>query len=201
MEKRDWRSRMKRRHDASDPARNRAESFAIAYQMERWLETSGNQWCCEEKIPCAAVFAPRRDEPDIRPVWHTLKSHGFRICLPACATDGNGNPALLFHQFSGDEDELAESSYGLMEPHPEALPVLFSDIRLVMVPGMAFSTDTGVRLGRGKGYYDRFLAQVPGALRMAPVFGWQIAEDLPFEAQDQRMDLLVTAEKIISCKR
>jgi len=60
-----------------------------------------------------------------------------------------------------DNESLVVSNYGIPEPaYDEALVNQSPD--LVIVPGLAFATDTNYRVGFGGGYYDRFLAKYSG---------------------------------------
>lgn len=69
---------------------------------------------------------------------------------------------------------------------------------LVLIPGLAFDR-SGNRLGRGKGYYDRFLAQ-PGmenAIKVGICWDLQIIQDVPVSAHDVTMDWVVTEAGIV----
>ena len=68
---------------------------------------------------------------------------------------------------------------------------------LILVPGLAFDK-SGARLGRGRGFYDRFLAGITG-FRVGVCFDWQLVESVPVEAHDIRMDAVVTPSQIIVC--
>ena len=67
---------------------------------------------------------------------------------------------------------------------------------LVLVPGLAFDT-AGGRLGRGKGFYDRWLAANPTVPSVGICFKCQIVESLPFEAHDARMKAIVSEEGVL----
>ncbi len=72
---------------------------------------------------------------------------------------------------------------------------------LVLIPGLAFDR-SGNRLGRGKGYYDRFLAQ-PGmenAIKVGICWDLQVIQDVPVSAHDVTMDWVVTEEGIFEIK-
>lgn len=79
-------------------------------------------------------------------------------------------------------------------------PVSLGQIDLIVVPGIAFDR-RGYRLGRGKGFYDRFLAQKDlRALRVALCFQEQVLpQDLPVEPHDVPMNMIVTDESVIRC--
>ena len=65
-------------------------------------------------------------------------------------------------------------------------------IDLVVVPGVAF-TKSGSRLGRGKGFYDRFLKELPRRIkRVGLAYDIQITEDLPVAPHDSPIDIIIT---------
>lgn len=71
---------------------------------------------------------------------------------------------------------------------------------LMLLPGVAFGTD-GYRIGYGKGFYDRYLADKGQITRMALAFAGQITEPFCHEAYDMKMDKIVTEELIYSFLR
>lgn len=80
----------------------------------------------------------------------------------------------------------------------EAFPL--EEIDLIIVPGLAFS-ESGHRLGRGKGYYDRFLSQRGLDASLAAIaFCEQLCNDLPVESHDIGMQMIVTDQGILRIK-
>lgn len=74
---------------------------------------------------------------------------------------------------------------------------MMSDMRgLVLVPGAVFDRHRG-RMGYGKGFYDRFLAEYIGLNSAALAFACQIAKRVPVEEYDIRPDLIITEDEII----
>jgi 5-formyltetrahydrofolate cyclo-ligase len=73
-------------------------------------------------------------------------------------------------------------------------------IDLVVIPGMAFDR-RGFRVGRGRGFYDRFLAQQDfQGVRCALCFSEQLLnEPVPIEEHDVPMDLIVTDREVLHC--
>lgn len=84
-------------------------------------------------------------------------------------------------------EALVPGPFGVPEPAGPAT----ADVEVVLLPGLAF-TRHGTRLGYGGGFYDRFLVDRPGALRVAPAFSLQVLPDVPTEHHDQPFDVLVT---------
>ena len=81
---------------------------------------------------------------------------------------------------------LERGPLGLLEPPPPYLgPDALARARLVLVPALAVDRQ-GNRLGRGRGYYDRALAELPAAVRvLAVVFDDELLDDVPTEAHDR----------------
>ena len=92
-------------------------------------------------------------------------------------------------------EQLAPGRWGIWEPTDEA-PLLsdYSRLDLVVVPGVAFSSD-GKRLGRGKSFYDRFLPLVPRAAFVGVCYPCQVVEQIPADPWDIGMDIVCCGEK------
>ena len=90
---------------------------------------------------------------------------------------------------------LAPGRWGIWEPTDEA-PLLsdYSRLDLVVVPGVAFSSD-GKRLGRGKSFYDRFLPLVPRAAFVGVCYPCQVVEQIPADPWDIGMDIVCCGKK------
>ena len=87
--------------------------------------------------------------------------------------------------------DIREARMGIREP-VKGTPVPMSDIDLVILPGLAFDP-FGNRLGRGKGFYDRFLAHKDyGAVSCALAMEEQFVESVPTGPHDMPIDILVT---------
>lgn len=84
-----------------------------------------------------------------------------------------------------DEDtSFVEGDFHIMEPQNHPYRGSFD---LIVVPGMAFDA-AGHRLGRGKGYYDRFLCNYPKVKKIGLCFDFQKVDAVPVEATDICMD-------------
>ena len=83
----------------------------------------------------------------------------------------------------------------------DAQPLLIAEqIGVILVPALAFSHE-GKRLGRGKGFYDQYLKQVPDALRLGVAFQEQLSEEITEEAWDERVDAILTDHEWIETPR
>ena len=113
------------------------------------------------------------------------------------AVAGDSILELQAYQIPG-LDALKPGSMVIMEPDPLlCAPVDPAMIDLIVVPGVAFDA-VGGRIGYGKGCYDRFLPQL---LDDVPVIGlaydFQVLPRVPQNADDIRMDLIVTEKGIL----
>lgn len=91
-------------------------------------------------------------------------------------------------------DSLVKSPLGIWEPELEDKNIIqVSDLELVFVPGIAFNK-WGNRLGRGLGFYDRFLSRLPSkTVKVGLAFDFQIVDQLPVvEGQDVSLDLVIS---------
>lgn len=87
--------------------------------------------------------------------------------------------------------------YGNLEPRPELPAVDPHEFDLIVVPGVVFGRE-GERIGRGGGFYDRYLMRASGALRVAFGFDFQLlSESVPQADWDARMDLVVTDREAV----
>ena len=109
----------------------------------------------------------------------TAKRLGKIVLVPVCEKDRmNLRPAIL-----DDHAALQRGPYGVREP-AEKKYVCLKALDLVIVPGLAFDKK-GKRLGRGKGYYDRFLRRIPPETpSIGLAFNFQILPLIPTKAHD-----------------
>jgi 5-formyltetrahydrofolate cyclo-ligase len=92
--------------------------------------------------------------------------------------------------------QLAPGTFGVPEP-VEPIQVDPKELELVLVPAVAFDR-VGRRLGYGAGFFDRLLKKTQ-ALRVGLAYDFQILEDLPEEANDCRVEEIITEKEIIIC--
>lgn len=95
---------------------------------------------------------------------------------------------LELRLFSGKENLCPGEGYAIPEPKGECFTV-YEKIDLVIVPGMAFDK-WGNRLGRGKGYYDRFLKNCT-AYKIGICFPFQFRDIVPVDPLDVPMDEII----------
>jgi 5-formyltetrahydrofolate cyclo-ligase len=128
------------------------------------------------------LFVPTPDEPDISP----LMKDGKQVSLPAFDEKLGRYEARAIRS----ERDLVPGRFGIPEPAATCALTNLSALDLVLAPGVAFALD-GSRLGRGKGFYDRLLAQVQ-AIKIGVCFDWQVLAALPCDTHDVAMNHIVT---------
>lgn len=142
-----------------------------------------------------AIFGGLRNEPDlITGLLPWLMDRGWRVVLFAVQ-----GVELLPFQVTGSHD-LKRGMLGIWEPVAEPLwAVPPAELTLILVPGLAFSREDGARLGRGGGFYDRFLARPEvQARRVGICFEAQVFPSIPCEGHDARVDELMSENRAIS---
>jgi len=150
----------------------------------------------KEKLFKSAVFKKAKvvmfyisfnGEVNTREMIRQANNLGKIVTVPVCAEAEIIRPGRL-----SNNDALAAGPYGIREP----LIKRFIDSRnlsLVIVPGVAFDKK-GNRLGRGKGYYDRFLAKLPKkAQTIGLAFDFQILPCLPIAKTDVSVKRVIFA--------
>lgn len=106
--------------------------------------------------------------------WHLKK----KIILPTVVGDD------IIPVEYGKDTAFAVGDFNILEPQNEPYTGGFD---LIIVPGVAFD-HKGNRLGRGRGYYDRFLCQHLDVKRIGICFDFQLVDEVPAEPFDIRMD-------------
>ena len=149
-------------------------SAAIAAKVEELLSACGAR--------VVALFSPLPDEPQLWPLLERL-AVGVKVVLPRVEGD-----VMNFYEY--DPAAMAVGSFCINEPQG-VVPVEPCVIDAMVVPGVVFS-ESGARMGRGKGYYDKYMSQ-PGfvARKIGVCYKVQMMSELPAEEHDVPMDIVV----------
>ena len=163
----------------------RAAKEQHAQQMAQWSEETVErlkQRLGESRVVMA--YWPLPDEVDIRPLIDWLVAEGKTVLLPKVVDD----ETMELRRYTSSAD-LAEGAFHILEPVGEAFTD-YETIDVALVPGMAFDA-AGHRLGRGKGYYDRFLSPLSSLLsplKIGVCFPFQRVPLVPTSPHDISMD-------------
>lgn len=132
---------------------------------------------------CVMLFWPLPDEVDTRPFIRQLHAAQVEVVLPVVVGDD-----IELRRYEGD-DSLRPGAFGILEPQGKPFCDL-GRIERIYVPGMAFTPD-GRRIGRGRGYYDRFLQRLEAEGYCPELVGVcapdRLLPDLPTEPHDRRV--------------
>jgi 5-formyltetrahydrofolate cyclo-ligase len=94
-------------------------------------------------------------------------------------------------------DDLCEGAYHILEPKPDCIREVSSDVLdVVIVPGVVFDR-SGNRIGHGLGYYDRLFASISDVKKIGLAFDFQVVDVIPAEPHDVQMDYIVTESEVI----
>lgn len=129
-----------------------------------------------------ALYASLSDEVQSFELIELL-SQTKRVVLPRVAGDD-----MDFYPYT--PSSLKVGAFGIEEPQGSE-PISPDEIDVIVVPGVAFTTD-GKRCGRGKGYYDKYLSRSGfRAIKIGVCYAEQLAEDIPNEPHDIVMDYMI----------
>lgn len=134
---------------------------------------------------CIMAFYPLCDEIDIKPFISVALSKGKTILLPEVIDSEN----MQLRRLTTDAP-MTLGALGTSVPAGE----VFTDYQAIdtaIVPGIAFDKQ-GNRMGRGKGYYDRFLPLIKNAYKIGVCFPFQLQENIPNEEHDIIMNEVIT---------
>ena len=173
---------MKERLAAQDPVERAARSLRIA---DRLFADEAFQ-----RARTVCFYASLPAEADTSGMIDRALSDGKRVLVPRADLPGR---RLDWFRIRDRAKDLEPGTMGIPEPVGalvrRARP---GEAECVLVPGLGFDRRNN-RLGRGAGFYDRFLAGLgPGAMKIGIGFSFQVVDALPVEDHDVRLDAVLT---------
>ncbi|WP_194395909.1 5-formyltetrahydrofolate cyclo-ligase [Microbacterium atlanticum] len=174
-----------RRQLLSEHAREAAEA-GIHAQLDALVAEHGAR-----SISC---FLSTMAEPGTRSFVADAVARGIRVLLPVTRADG-----LLDWAVATTEGDITEGMYGLPEPVGELLgPIAVNHVDLLIIPAAAVDR-AGMRLGWGRGFYDKTL----GSMERCPpvyavVYDTEVLDELPSDVHDQPVTGVVTPTRTIT---
>ena len=175
-------------HDDKKMARQRIKRLISVMTQEQKTEQSAAVW---ERLEQTDAF---HNATDILAYWsmddevqtpqfiEKWTAAGKRFYLPSIQGED-----LVVKRYDGTLKP--GDQFGIPEPDGEQITDL-SPITLVIVPGRAFDAQ-GNRMGRGRGFYDRLLPQLPHALKAGVCFDCQKLPSVPTDENDIKMDIVI----------
>ena len=132
-------------------------------------------------------YAPLPNEIDIWPLVAEALNADKIVALLGFDDEED---SYVARQVANLETDFQRGQFGIREPKPDCREVLLNRLDLTLVPGVGFDL-MGRRLGRGKGFYDRLLAQISGTT-CGVGFDEQIVEAIPTESHDVHLNCILT---------
>jgi 5-formyltetrahydrofolate cyclo-ligase len=143
------------------------------------------------------MYMPLSTEVDVTPAVLQAFRRGQTLCVPK--VDWRRKDMAAVEITSLDDRVLDTDEHGLRSPRDGRL-IMPNSIDAVVVPGLAFDPQ-GCRLGRGGGYFDRFLARLrPTATTIGLVFDQQIIDKVPVATCDASVDIIVSDRRVMIVK-
>ena len=137
-----------------------------------------------QKADTILMYHSLPDEVDTHSALGQLLAMGKKVLLPKVVSETE----MTIHEYTGRDSLQPSEPYGILEPTTPELSIVNCQLSIVIVvPGMAFDKH-GHRLGRGKGYYDRFLSRIPNIYKIGVCFPFQLIDNVPSEPTDILVD-------------
>ncbi|MFJ4222587.1 5-formyltetrahydrofolate cyclo-ligase [Microbacterium sp. NPDC089695] len=184
-EKRALRAELRERRQLLSDAQRENAAAAITERLDALVADLG-----AESVSC---FLSTTTEPGTREFVRAAVRRGIRVLLPVTRADG-----LLDWAVASEDDEIAEGLYGLPEPTGEVLgPIAVNDVDLMIIPAAAVDR-TGMRMGWGRGYFDKTI----GSMEKCPpvyavIYDSEVLDSLPREVHDQPVTGVVTPTRTL----
>lgn len=150
-------------------------------------------------LPAAGIIAaylPMGSEIDVRPLMARLVEQGHTLCLPVCLAP---QAPVIFRRYAPG-DKIAPDAMGIDAPLDAAQRV---QPDIVLLPLLGFDA-SGMRLGRGGGYYDRTLAALRDGrdvMACGIAFAMQEVDKCPSAPHDQALDAVLTESGLTRFER
>ena len=145
------------------------------------------QMSCWKEAETVMLYYPIHNEVDLRPLVRKYADEK-QFLLPATLSE---------HRIEVREyvkgKPLVKGRFSIPEPQT---PAWTGKIDLILVPGVAFDKQLH-RLGRGGGYYDRFLEDLKCKMRIGVCYDFQLHDEIPNDVFDEKMTRVVTPTKTI----
>jgi 5-formyltetrahydrofolate cyclo-ligase len=140
------------------------------------------------------VYVSKPPEVDTRHLIERLLDADKKVVVPIIERDTGGLRLSYLHNPAC----LVRSTFQVPEPIGNEIPASPEAVEVAVIPLIAFDTE-GSRLGYGAGYYDRFLKKYRHIIKVGIAFSLQQKRVLPQDADDVRMDIIVTEKKVYRC--
>jgi 5-formyltetrahydrofolate cyclo-ligase len=179
------RTMMRERLEKISPAVRAVESLDLCERLKTQMPSAST----------ILFFAPLADELDLWPVLELSMALGVTCALPFFDAAKKTYGARILNHLA---TEIVTGKFGVREPAAICAEIALNKFDLVLVPGMAFDL-AGNRLGRGRGFYDRLLAET-GGVKCGVGYDFQLLEKIPAEPHDVKVNFILTPNRLVRRK-
>ena len=149
-------------------------------------------WTCYDTI---FLFLSMNSEIDTQPILEAALSEGKKVFTPRVE-----DKKLIFCRILSAEGPWLKGPFGIKEPTHDRRPAEARDFpALILTPGLAFDRE-GRRMGRGGGYYDRFLAELDTEKKQYHAVGicmdFQLIDEVPVGEYDKKVQNILTGKEL-----
>jgi 5-formyltetrahydrofolate cyclo-ligase len=137
------------------------------------------------------LYYPTKNEISPLPIFELCLKMGKAVAFPVCQT----KDSTLIFKTVNTKNSLKRGNFGIFEPDESCKVATIDKDTLCIVPALAFSKD-GQRIGYGKGYYDRFLADFDG-ISVGFSYSMFVCEHLPHGRHDVPLDMIVSESEVL----
>lgn len=144
-----------------------------------------------KKAHVVMFYVSLKDEVNTYSMIDEAIEAGKKVCVPVILKE---DKRLIAGHITDRQADLEKQHFGIYQPREGRVrEVPLEDIDVVVVPGVAFDRHN-VRLGRGHGYYDRFLCGLSAKTKtIGLAFGFQLVDHLPRDSHDVPVTKTITA--------
>jgi 5-formyltetrahydrofolate cyclo-ligase len=167
-----------------------AERTRLSELMRETMK-SQSEW---QEAASVLLFSALPDEPDLGELLTDALKTGKQVALPRF----DDQTGMYVAAATAGPQDLVAGRFGAIEPGPRNALVSLNQLDFAFIPGIAFDL-AGRRLGRGKGFYDRLLAEVRGH-KCGVCFDAQVVAAVPEEPHDVRVDSILTPTRWQKCQ-
>ncbi|MFT4280529.1 5-formyltetrahydrofolate cyclo-ligase [Microbacterium sp.] len=184
--KRALRAELRERRQQRPETSFESDADGVKAQLDRLVADAGAR-----SVSC---FLSAPTEPGTHAFIVDAVRRGIRVLLPITRADG-----LLDWAVADEHGDIVEGLFGMPEPVGEVLsPLAVNDVDLLIIPAAAVDR-TGMRLGWGRGYFDKTI----GSMERCPpvyavIFDSELLDEVPRDVHDQPVDGVVTPTRTVT---
>lgn len=175
-----FRRAMQEREERISPSQREGSDLLLQKQFLALAEV--------QQAETILLFYGMKNEMNTQPILTALQKQGKRVLLPRCLPQ-HQMEARVYHP-----QRMKQHRYGMWEPDEDCIVVEKDAIDLILVPALCFDRQGG-RMGRGGGFYDRYLADYRGST-VGLCREVLLCDEVPMDAWDQPVALVATERTV-----